>query len=57
MDQEVRRDIAMGHLLVVPLGNDGLGVWISMTNRDWRPTSHKGQLRFFSTGASHAEAL
>jgi hypothetical protein len=25
---------ALGHLLVVPLGNICLGVWFSMTNRD-----------------------
>jgi hypothetical protein len=25
-DQEVRWDIALGHLLVLPLGNDSLGV-------------------------------
>jgi hypothetical protein len=36
MVQGVRRDPAMGHLLVVPLGNVSLGVWISMTTGDWR---------------------
>jgi hypothetical protein len=34
-----------GHLLVVPLGNDSLEVWISMTNRDWWLSFHKGQWR------------
>jgi hypothetical protein len=47
MDQDVRRDTALGHLLVVPLGNDSLGVWISMTNWDWRLSSHKGQWRSY----------
>jgi hypothetical protein len=56
MDQEVRRDTALGHLLVVPLGNISLRVWISMTSRDWRPSSHKGQW-CFTTKASHAAAL
>jgi hypothetical protein len=47
MDQEVRRDTALGHLLAVPLGNDSHGVWISMTNWDWRLRSHKGQWRSY----------
>jgi hypothetical protein len=42
-DQGLCRDTALGHLLVVPLGNISLGVWISMTSRDWRLSSHKGQ--------------
>jgi hypothetical protein len=37
---------ALGHLLMVPLGNNSLGVWICMTSRDWRIRSHKGQWRF-----------
>jgi hypothetical protein len=45
MDQ-VRRDTALGHLVVVPLGNDSLGVRISMTSREWQLSSHKGQWRF-----------
>jgi hypothetical protein len=56
MDQEVRRDTALGHLLVVPLGNAGFGVWISMTSLGGRLSSHKGQWSF-TTGASHAAAL
>jgi hypothetical protein len=36
-----------GHLLVVPLSNDSLGVWISMTNQDWQLSSHKGQWHFY----------
>jgi hypothetical protein len=43
-----RWDIALGHLLVVPLGNDSLGVWISKTNRGWRLRSHQGQWRFYN---------
>jgi hypothetical protein len=31
MNQEVRRDTALGQILVVPLGNASFGVWISMT--------------------------
>jgi hypothetical protein len=38
---------ALGHLLVVPLGKDSLGVWFSFANRDWRLSSHKGQWRFY----------
>jgi hypothetical protein len=38
---------ALGHLLVVLLGNDSLGVRISTTNRGWQPSSHKGQWRFY----------
>jgi hypothetical protein len=53
MDQGVRCDTALGHLLMVPLGNDSLGVWISMTNQGWRPSSHKGQLRFYDRGLPH----
>jgi hypothetical protein len=34
MDQEVHWDTALGHLLVVVLGNVSLGVWISMTSQD-----------------------
>jgi hypothetical protein len=30
----MRWDTALGHLLVVPLGNDSLGVWICTTSRD-----------------------
>jgi hypothetical protein len=47
MDQGMRWDTALGHLLVVPLGNDSLGVWISTTNRGWRLSSHKGQWYFY----------
>jgi hypothetical protein len=43
----MRRDTAFGHLLVVPLGNDRLGVWISMTYRDWRLSYHKGQWHYY----------
>jgi hypothetical protein len=46
----------LGHLLVVPLGNVSLGVWISMTSWDWRLSSHEGQWCLM-TGASHAAAL
>jgi hypothetical protein len=46
MDQEVRRNTALGQL-VVPLGNDSLGVCINMTKWDWRLTSHKGQWSFY----------
>jgi hypothetical protein len=56
MNHEMRPDIVWGHLLVVPLGDISLGVWISTTIRDWRLGSHKGQLRF-TTGASNAAAL
>jgi hypothetical protein len=47
MDQEVRRDTALGHLLVVPLGNVSPGVCISMISLDWRLSSHEGQWRFY----------
>jgi hypothetical protein len=47
---------ALGHLLMVPLGNVSLGVWISMTSQDWWLSSHKGQWHF-TTGASHVAAL
>jgi hypothetical protein len=47
MDQVTRSDTALGHLLVVQLGNHSLGVWISTTNRGWRLSSHKGQWRFY----------
>jgi hypothetical protein len=40
-------DTALGHLLVVPLGNDSLGVWFCMTSRGWRLSSHKGQWRVY----------
>jgi hypothetical protein len=43
----MRWDTALGHLLVVPLGNDSLGVWIYMTSQDWQLSSHKGQWRFY----------
>jgi hypothetical protein len=43
----MRWDTALGHLLVVPLGNDSLGVWICMTSRDRRLSSHKGQWRVY----------
>jgi hypothetical protein len=46
----------LGHLLVVPLGNVSLRVWIGMTNQDWRLSSHKGQWHL-TIGASHAAAL
>jgi hypothetical protein len=45
-----------GHLLVVPLSNVTLGVWISMTSWDWRLSSHEGQWRL-TTGASHPAPL
>jgi hypothetical protein len=45
--QGMRWDTALGHLLVVPLGNDSLGVWICMTSRDWRLSSHKRQWRVY----------
>jgi hypothetical protein len=38
---------SFGTSLVAPLGNDSLGVWISMTNRDWRLSSHKRQSRVY----------
>jgi hypothetical protein len=38
--------VALGHL-VVPLGNDSLGIWIYMNSRDWRLSSHEGQWRFY----------
>jgi hypothetical protein len=40
-------DTALGHLLVVPLGNGSLGVCISMTSQDWWLSSHKGQWCFY----------
>jgi hypothetical protein len=46
MDHKMRQDTALGNLLVVPRSNGSLGVWISMTSRDWRLSSHKGQWRF-----------
>jgi hypothetical protein len=45
---------ALGHLPVVLLGNDSLEVWISMTNRDWRLSSHKGQWRFHDRSLPHS---
>jgi hypothetical protein len=42
----MRWDTALGHLLMVPLGNGSLGVWIFMTSRYWRLSSHEGQWRF-----------
>jgi hypothetical protein len=54
MDQEMRRDTALGHLLMVPLGNNSLGVWISMTNRDWQLSSHKEQWRFYDRSLPHS---
>jgi hypothetical protein len=53
MDKVVRRDTALGHLLVVPLGNDSLRVWISMNNWDWRLSSDKGQQRSYDQSLSH----
>jgi hypothetical protein len=38
---------ALGHLLVIPLGNDSPGVWFCMTSRGWRLSSHKGQWRVY----------
>jgi hypothetical protein len=52
MVQGLRRDTALGHLLVVPLGNVSLGVGISMTSQGWRLNSHEGQWGLM-TGASH----
>jgi hypothetical protein len=46
MDQEVRQYTALGHLLVVPLGNGSLRVWISMISWDWQLSSHKEQWHF-----------
>jgi hypothetical protein len=46
----------LGHFLVVPLGNVSFRVCISMTSRDWRLSSSKGQ-RHLTTEASHATAL
>jgi hypothetical protein len=43
----MRWDTALGHFLVVPLGNDSLGGWICMTSRDWRLSYHKRQWRVF----------
>jgi hypothetical protein len=37
----------LGQLLVVPLGNDTPEVWICMTSRGWRLSSHKGQWRVY----------
>jgi hypothetical protein len=54
-DQGLRRDTALGHLLVVPQGNVSLGVWIGMTSQDWRLSTLKGQW-CFATEASHAMA-
>jgi hypothetical protein len=51
-DQRWHQDTALGHLLVVLPGNVSLGVWIGMTNWDWRLSSDKGQWRF-TTEASH----
>jgi hypothetical protein len=56
MDQRARQNTALGYNLVVPLGNVSLRVWISLTSRDWRASSYKGQWRLM-TGASHAAAL
>jgi hypothetical protein len=56
MGKRVRRDTALGQLRLVPLGNVSLGVWISMTSRVWRLSSHKGQCHF-TTAASDAAAL
>jgi hypothetical protein len=43
----MRWGTALGHLLMVPLGNNSLAVWICMTSRDWRLSSHKGNWRFY----------
>jgi hypothetical protein len=43
----MRWDTALGQLLVVPLGNDRLGVWICMTSWGWRLSSHKVEWRVY----------
>jgi hypothetical protein len=43
----MRWNTALGHLVVVPLGNVSLGVWICMTSRGWQLSSHKGQWRVY----------
>jgi hypothetical protein len=43
----MRWDTALGHLVVAPLGNDSLGVWICMTSWGWRLSFHKWKWRVY----------
>jgi hypothetical protein len=47
----------LGQLLMVLLGDISLGVWIGMTSRDWRISSHKGQRRFHDLNLPHTSIM
>jgi hypothetical protein len=55
--QGLRRGTALGHLLVVPLGNVSLGVWIGTTSWDWQLSSHKGQWCFYDWSLPHSGTM